>query len=1114
MHKAGLVRRALLCFISLLLTSIVFAGENDDLIPVPGLSEDEYELVDVIGQHDLTQSSFHSVTNKRGMHLGGVHVHKYDGGARAFYVYDSGNNRILAFLNPDWTSPLEIPDLVFGQNDSFESGACNGDNNYLNIQPAARTLCINSGAFQISQEEEPKFASMDTDANGNFYLIDQHNSRVLMFLDPFGNDSNEGDTTADAVWGQADFNTKGCNRGSGAPINPAYNLTADRICTTRIPGLLDPMSAVSLDIDSWGNMWVTDIINNRLLRFPFDSGLGRPASAADIVLGQPDLTSFVNNHGACKTQPLGAGFCALFYLKVHDTTGEVYVMHHWEDPSIWVFAPNTTASNPTSYTYVRKIGDDKLVNANFFTFLDDNRILVTDHVAAFQEGLYLFDTDGTFVRSFTHADVIGSTPDTAVNWFRILGQFSIVDNYLVMTEQRVHNSVLVFDISQLDTTHKLTYAGELLGGHDYIWNTLDASGVGSPFGFTLSNTHNQIFVSDGLRILVWSMDETYAGKSADFVIGQGGFNTKHPNAPGAFIFKDKVRGLAVDEVNGKLWVSRYQEIYAFDLPITTNAPIPSVKFIARIPNSAILGNLPVRGQPNNLAFLANSVAFNPIDQTLWIVDNMNHRAAQVTNPHTTPQVNLIVGQNAIDGTSCNRGTREAPTAKTLCAPGTASFDNFGNLYIAEGVYEGSTGNKRIVEYDKATIDAAVLSGLLSEPAADRVYAVPSFTTNPVFESGFTCMANTPCNPMAVSFDSRNRMVVLSDAYFNARNKRVFIYHDPLKVTGFVAFNMAEDTILPYSMGQGAFSAFDDSGRMYLQDHTWNRIMVVDVEDDAPPNTAPILTNIGDRHGYMGKTLSFDVNASDADTPIQTLSFSLDAGAPAGTAINPVSGLFSWDIDETVTPGNYLVTVIVADNGQPALTDSETVMLTIGGVNSLANPGFENPGTTAKLAAGWTGANLSKNDRRVCDTATKSYAREGLCAYRFSPSIGVTGNRLIKKSVNKSEFVKGDTLELRGAVSSNNLTAGARLSLIVTYNNQTQKIAKLNIPSGAHEYQLLTRQLTLERGVKSVQVRIETRGSAGVFFVDDLGVIEVAPGTLYTGGGIRPISLPQEMRGLN
>jgi hypothetical protein len=85
-------------------------------------------------------------------------------------------------------------------------------------------------------------------------------------------------------------------------------------------------------------------------------------------------------------------------------------------------------------------------------------------------------------------------------------------------------------------------------------------------------------------------------------------------------------------------------------------------------------------------------------------------------------------------------------------------------------------------------------------------------------------------------------------------------------------------------------------------------------------------------------LTFDATASDSEAPPQSLTFSLDAGAPSGASITP-SGAFTWAPNEAQGPGVYPVTVRVTDNGSPVKSDFETISITVNDVNSapLLNP---------------------------------------------------------------------------------------------------------------------------------------------------------------------------------
>ncbi|GIK36271.1 MAG: hypothetical protein BroJett011_01040 [Chloroflexota bacterium] len=99
----------------------------------------------------------------------------------------------------------------------------------------------------------------------------------------------------------------------------------------------------------------------------------------------------------------------------------------------------------------------------------------------------------------------------------------------------------------------------------------------------------------------------------------------------------------------------------------------------------------------------------------------------------------------------------------------------------------------------------------------------------------------------------------------------------------------------------------------------------------PVNDAPMLTPIGDKSINEDSLLTFTATASDSDLPPNTLTFSL-VNAPSGATINSSTGAFTWTPSETQGPGSYILTVIVNDNGNPALTDSETITITVNEVN--------------------------------------------------------------------------------------------------------------------------------------------------------------------------------------
>src|SRR5436190_7366246 len=118
------------------------------------------------------------------------------------------------------------------------------------------------------------------------------------------------------------------------------------------------------------------------------------------------------------------------------------------------------------------------------------------------------------------------------------------------------------------------------------------------------------------------------------------------------------------------------------------------------------------------------------------------------------------------------------------------------------------------------------------------------------------------------------------------------------------------------------------------------------------NSAPVLAAIGNKTVNELATLAFTATATDSDVPANTLTFSLDAGAPAGATIGASTGAFSWTPTEAQGPASTPITVRVTDNGSPVLSGAEAITVTVNEVNSapvVTNPGNKTTNELANLA---------------------------------------------------------------------------------------------------------------------------------------------------------------------
>ena len=108
-----------------------------------------------------------------------------------------------------------------------------------------------------------------------------------------------------------------------------------------------------------------------------------------------------------------------------------------------------------------------------------------------------------------------------------------------------------------------------------------------------------------------------------------------------------------------------------------------------------------------------------------------------------------------------------------------------------------------------------------------------------------------------------------------------------------------------------------------------------------PNTAPVLAPIADQFLHAGQTLRLTAAATDNESSAQTMSFSLDPGAPDGATIHPLLGLFSWSPPWASLPSTNQITIRVTDNGSPSLSNARSFQVMV----------YPAPGLTGSVSAG-------------------------------------------------------------------------------------------------------------------------------------------------------------------
>ncbi|MCX6631587.1 MAG: hypothetical protein NTW28_28580, partial [Candidatus Solibacter sp.] len=221
-------------------------------------------------------------------------------GTQGMGVLDSGYSRILIFDGYDqWpdaaTAVSPSAKAIYGHSSGI-AGISHTDGKSLlpndgNPQAAAGTLYNPQAAVFV---------------NNDLYVADYRNNRVVVMPWQSGNFG-----AATRVLGQDRFNTN------------SVNLIEGREFSFRSGNSFD----AAVVIDSTGDtphLYVSDPYNNRVLGFR-DVRKLKPGSAADIVIGQPDLaTALCNYPNGDINQPTQSSLCRPIGLLV-DNTGNLYV---------------------------------------------------------------------------------------------------------------------------------------------------------------------------------------------------------------------------------------------------------------------------------------------------------------------------------------------------------------------------------------------------------------------------------------------------------------------------------------------------------------------------------------------------------------------------------------------------------------------------------------------------------------------------------------------------------------------------------------------------------------------------------------------------------------------
>jgi uncharacterized repeat protein (TIGR03803 family) len=650
------------------------------------------------------------------------------------YVADTMTNRVLEYNTPfagcgSFPCVGRAANWVFGQG-FFTSGGCNQGG------LSANSLCGPSGV------------ALDT--NGNLYVADTSNNRVLEFNTPPSN------TTADTVFGQLGSFTSNTANNGGISANSLFG-------------------PESVAVNVSGNLYIADSNNSRVLEYntPLTSD-----TTADAVFGQSGR--FTSN--VCSGPGSSRNLCNPHGVAV-DASGNVYIADYLYNRVLEFNAPSTIAARVFG-----QLGSFSTVNRNDGGLTANSLYNPTNLAVDGSGNLYVADYNNNRVLEYntplttdTTADVVlgqANFSNDAPNWqvttassmpypSSVAIDTSVVPNRLYVADT-LSNRVLGWkDVTALSNDEP---ADLVVGQPDFVSYSCNNGGPSASSLCGVSELavdgSGNLYVGDNSNYRVLEYNDPFAacssfpcvGGPANLVFGQGSsFTSKLCNNGGVTAATMCEPGGLTTDADGDLYVSdpSNNRVLEFDAPLSTGMSASTVfgqggSFSSNTCNNGGISAASLCG-PSGLAMDSSG--------DLFVSDLQNYRVLEYDSPLTTDTIaDQVFGQTDFISNMCT--PQDVVSASSLCGGAFGiGLDALGNLYVVDD------GNNRALEYNNP----------LSSNTADLAFGqFGSFTSGTANNGGVS--ASSLWGPLDVKADS-NGNIYIADAI----NGRVLEYDNPLAV---------------------------------------------------------------------------------------------------------------------------------------------------------------------------------------------------------------------------------------------------------------------------------------------------------------------------------------------
>ncbi|MGE5569023.1 MAG: hypothetical protein ACM3S5_08310 [Rhodospirillales bacterium] len=626
----------------------------------------------------------------------------------ALYVSDSGNNRVLGWRDAASFANGAPADIVVGQRDLLSTYAL-GPGTTL-----SRGLSFPTG--------------MAVDQEGNLYVVDAGNCRILRYPRPFENEMNR--TNPDVLIGQADFDHKGENRSRGSS-----GVGNDGIAA--LPSLVDNHPAVQqLAFDNGGNLWFTDTNNHRVLRFPRGQD-GKVQGVADKVLGQASM----NTREAAPLSSQGLQDLSRLRFPVGvaiDSAGRIYVADGVRRVLVYSSNPLPAATSALRVLGLVRLqqGQQPPQQPNNIEFgVPMGLVMIGDRLGVVDQlwnRISIFDpfkqwpADSQTTSSPAARTVIGQAsfstfvPSAAINGLRSPAQAAFSGTEIFVADA-YNNRVVVYPESAAGAAPGSAAATRVLGQRD--------------FGFFAPN------LIEGRELYLFNGTYTMSGVSGVTFIDSGGVaidtNGETPHLYIADTYNNRVLG--------------YRDVRKVRPGDTADIVIGQPDLFS----SGINGESNDAAQPNDAGLYWPAEVAVDRNGNLWVADRGNGRVLRFNTPFQQPagvrqRASVVLGQRNF--TEVNRDVSQF----NMSAPyGIAIMPDTGHVLVSD------MSHHRVLMFRDPGG-----GGFVNGQAADAVFGQPNFNTSTTAQTGGEQMVS----PRGIAVDENGRLYVADTG-----NNRILIY---------------------------------------------------------------------------------------------------------------------------------------------------------------------------------------------------------------------------------------------------------------------------------------------------------------------------------------------------